>query len=330
MRASLLAVFILVPFALASSARAQCELSGRGVVDAVTPVGTSLVLGFDEEARVILEGARAEVHGASPIVFEGAARTRDVHVSLATDRTLLGVMRARAGTELSVLRVTGDDVSARIDAGPTRLRVTLGCEDLSFSPTAPGPGTTDEEESDEARPRAAVRGTTLAVFPTARGGRRVTLRISDRREAWPLLAVLERRADRVHVRGHLGPDVTLDGWVDRASVREVPEGGYEGWPDDMGGSGGCGHGYGMETYRGPALLPAGTPLEDERGTVWGHLVTELLAEIAISTFTVRSTTRDETRESRTEIVWVDGLPGIVDQPCTGLGIRVARSAVTLP
>jgi hypothetical protein len=331
MRASLLAVFILVPVGLASSARAQCELAGHGVVDAVTPVGTELVLGFDQETRVVLAGTRAEVHGTSPIVFEGEARARDVHVSLATDRALLGVVRARAGTALSVVRVTGEEVAARIDAGPTRLRVTLGCEDLSRQEPAAGAATTGEEESDEARSQVEVRGTTLVVFPTARGGRGVTLRNSGRREGWPLLAVLERRADRVRVRGPLGPDVTLDGWVDRTSVRSVPEGFTSGWPDDMGGSGGCGHGYGGETYRGPALLPAGTPLEDERGTVWGHLTTELRAEIAIASFglTVRSSTSGEVA-SRTEIVWVDRLPGIVDQPCTGLGIRVARSAVTLP
>lgn len=328
MRARCLVVVIaLVAFGAPTPSHAQCELTGRGQADAVRPAGTELALDVDEEARFRLDQDRVRVSGLSPIVFEGEGRVVDLHLSLAAERRLLGIVTARAGTVVTVMRVRGDRVAARIDAGPVRLHVHLRCSDLSLE--EPAAGATDDDDDETAEAWARVRGDVLAVFTSAHGGRAVTLRRASWRGAWPTLAVVERRGDRLHVRGTLGADVTVDGWVARESVRVSSEW-SESSPDHMGSTGGCGHRYAGESYRGAATLAAGTALEDERGRVWGHLATALEASVVVST--LGTVTRDEggqTITRRVETVWVDRLPGLVDQPCRGLGVRVARSAVTL-
>jgi len=94
--------------------------------------------------------------------------------------------------------------------------------------------------------------------------------------------------------------------------------------------GGCGHGYSGETYRGPARVAAGTELRDSEGRAWGHVVVETSAELAVSTYSVGWASAGETVTRRVDTVWIESLPGLVPDPCGGLGAQVDRDAVTLP
>lgn len=323
---------LLVGLLLApGSGRAQCIVTGTGIVRDVSPVGTTLRFGVSEQARVLLDGTRAHVQGITPIAFEGDARSFDVELSTERSRRLLGVVQADAGTPLRVTRVRGTRASARIDAGPTRFWVELPCDALALGDVprdeAAAPASPPVEGAGEVR----LRGDVLRAYPSARGGTAVVMRLRAGGErGWPDLQVLEARGGRVHVRAPLEIGLVLDAWVARESVGPVSRVLTGCGCDELGASG-CGHGYASETYRGPAHLARGTELLDDGGVVWGRLVMDADVEIAVSAVTITwSSEGGETTRHVTETVWIERLPGVITNPCASLRIQVDRAAVTLP
>lgn len=321
-------IVLVLCSALPSRSTAQCALEGVGVVDAVTPDGTSLSLGVSEQVRVSIAGARAHVVGVTPIAFEGEARSRDVRVALIASHTFFGVLRAAAAVPVQVTRASRRGATLRIAAGPTALVVTLPCDEVGLSEIGSTPDVEDLEDMAE---QMRVAGRVLRVYSHARGGRPVALRDGREGERFGYLDVVERRGARVHVRAVLG-SLVLDGWVERENLRPLPEVISGCGCDTRSSSFGCGHGYGGETERGRVTLAAGTELSDGDGVVWGHLVADAMADVVVTVPGVAvSIGPDGTRtETRHPIVYVESLTGLLTPPCDGLGVHVPRADVVLP
>jgi hypothetical protein len=330
-RTSLLFLFSLLALsAVPRCAAAQCVLSGDAAIDAVTPRGTELTFGLDEEARVTLDGTRARVEGIRPIAFLGTAASRDVGLYVAADRDVRGVLSVAAGTEVRVTRVRGRRAASFIDAGAVRVALSLPCDQLALAPP-----TTEAElpaEEDDAAGRVLLpRGRSLQVFsgPRTFRGVRLALRVGMPSSEWPWLTPRGAAGTRVHVRATLVDGVVLDGWVERESVYSPGLLSATSWC----GTGGamCGHGYAGETYRGSARIAAGTGLRDEEGHVWGTLMEESEANVAISTTTMTVTSSAAgVVVHRTDTVWIEGIPGLIPDPCSALGVQVDRASVALP
>jgi len=311
-----------------SRSTAQCTLEGVGVIDAVTPHGTSHSLGVSEQVQINLSGTRAHVEGVTPIAFEGEARSRDVRAALITSHTFFGVVRAGAAVPVQVTRVDRRGMTLSIAAGPTALFVTLPCDEVGLRVIGSTPALEALEATAE---QMRVAGRVLRVYSHASGGRSVSLRDGRDGERFQYLDVVERRGARVHVRTALG-SVVLDGWVERENLRPLPDSLRGCGCDGPSSSHGCGHGYGGETFRGSVTLAAGTELSDDAGVAWGHLVADATALVVVTTSGVAVSigpdgTRTETSHS---MVWLETLTGLLTPPCSGLHVHVPRAAVVLP
>ncbi len=319
----------LLSLLFAPSAAAQCTIEGDARIDDVTPRGTDLHFGVEEHARVTLDGVRARVEGLRPIAFVGAAASRDVALFLAADRTVQGVISVRAGTPLRVRRVDGARAAGFVDAGLVRLPISVPCGALSLTPEAPPPAA---DTSDEGDATLLVRARSLSVYagPTTFRGVRLALRDGAPISEWPWLTARGHSGARVRVTAVLADGVTIDGWVERTVVQR-PSSFTSSSCCCMGGGTMCGHGYAGETYRGAARVAAGAELRDGDDRVWGHVVEDTAATVAISAFTVTSHPIDAPPEvRRIETVWLETIPGLVFDSCSSPSIHLDRDAVTIP
>ena len=169
----------------------------------------------------------------------------------------------------------------------------------------------------------------LRAFAGASGGTAVILRLrADGEHTWPLLEILGATEERVHVHAELDTGIVLDAWVERENLRPPPAV-LSACGCDCLGSMGCGHGYGGESYRGAASLPAGTELSDGLGVVWGRLVVDAEVELVIARSASRGHAVGAPQPPVLETVWLERIPGLIADPCAGLGVHVPRAAVTL-
>jgi len=328
-RVVLCVVFLLL--AAPSTVRAECTLEGLAEAADVTPRGASLRFGVAEQARISLEGTHATVQGITPVAFVGRARVRDVSVYLAQARDVRDVLFAEAGVPLGVVRERDGGVGGWISAGPARVFLSLPCDALSLSDSneAPEPEVAQETSASTA---VRIRDRVLRAFASARGGSALELRLRPglTRDAWPDLVVVGARGTRFHVRAELETGVRLDAWIERDAVGSW-DGAMSGCGCDAPSGGGCGHGYANQSYAGPARIRAGAELRDGEGHVWGHVVVDSSLVVSVSTMVGRWTRGGgESGITRTDTVWVESLPGLIADPCSGLAAQVDRDAVTLP
>lgn len=332
--------------------RAQpCELEGggRGAAEQVQPDATDLRLFRVETlARVRLEGTRAEVEAEEPLAFRGRAEARSVELRLASAQTVAGVIRVERGVPVRARRVAGV-VQLRVEAGATSFVMSARCRDLVFGELPPESTETVEraQNAEAAEPsraearrrsqapsaglRASVRLThaqkqprrnTLRVFANATGSQGVTLRRRATSGPWAELSVIGWSDARARVATTLAPGVTVEGWVERAELRDA-DGGLWG----VGGPSGCGVGYGgARRYRGAATLAEGVALLDDRGRTWARTTRALEVAIVV----VQMGTRIDAVGTPQDVlvVYVERVPGLGRDVCEPSRIRVSPTDVT--
>lgn len=257
---------------MAAPASAQCTLTGAATLSEAridVPGAGPLVVDLEDQplSLEMTEGSVATFRATGALDFSGRVAREGVPVALRRP-TRVGALQLRPGTPIERAVVVADHLSVRMRlAHGLRADLDLPCDAARLGATADPPETTPEGAPTEGTLLVAVPRLRVHAAPAGPGSVTVVVERGTLR-----LAELERSGPWVHVRRDFFDGTTLDGWVRASEVRRVrsAELTEELWGDQIGTSGGCGHGA-SHTYIGPATLRAGAEVRTAPdGPVWAR------------------------------------------------------------